>query len=120
LNQSQFVPYGPYVDIINAVGKWKIVDLNSLIEVCNYDFKYSNLRKKVKVVEKYGIRKSVNLGRKRKHVYLSNMGIKFTSHDKTYELSDECMNHDVMVGTVLRAFLKFPSFYSGKMFHQID
>jgi hypothetical protein len=120
LNQNQFVPYGPYIDIINAVGKWKIVDLKSLLELCNYKFKYSNLRKKVKTLENNGMVKCVNLGRKRKHVYLSNTGIKFTNYDKTYELTDECMNHDVIVGTALRAFLKYPSFYNGKMFHQID
>ena len=63
--------------------------------------------------------KSVNLGRKRKHVYLSNTGIKFTNYDNTYELTDECMNHDVIVGTALRAFLKYPNCYNGRMFHQI-
>lgn len=120
MNQQRFIPYGPYIDIINAVGKWKVVDLKSLSEVCNYKLNYSNLRKKVKKLENTGLIKSVNLGRKRKHIYLTNSGIKFTQFDKTYELTDESLNHDVITGNVLRELLEFPSFFNGRMFHEID
>ena len=119
MSQGQFVPYGPYIDIINAVGKWKVVDLKSLSELCSYKLNYSNLRKKVRKLEDFGLVKSVNLGRKRKHLFLTNSGIKFTQYDQTYELCDESLSHDVIVGNVLRSFLGFPNFVNGRMFHEI-
>jgi len=119
LKSSQFVPHGPYMDIINTIGKWKVVDFNSLSELCSFKIEYSNLRKKVKKLEELGLLKSENLGRKKKHIFLTNHGIKFTTFDKTYEISDESLNHDIIVGTVLRSFLQFERFTNGRMFHEI-
>jgi hypothetical protein len=120
LNHPQFVPYGAYVDIINTIGKWKVIDLKSLTTFCNFGISYRNLAIKVMTLEKEGFVKSVNLKRKRKHLFLSDKGIRLTGHDNTYEITDASLGHDILVGTALRSLLKSESFYNGRMFHEID
>ncbi len=114
-----FVPHGVYEDIINILGKWKVIDMKGLKDFCNYDVKYHNLLKKVRTLESHGLIKSVLLGRKDKHIYLTNKGLKLTSYDLTYEICDENLTHDLVVGRVLRELLTYPSFRDGRMFHQI-
>lgn len=63
--------------------------------------------------------KGVLLGRKNKHIYLTNKGLKYTNHDYTFEICDENLTHDLITGRVLKEFLKFEGFYNGRMFHQI-
>ncbi|MBG60558.1 MAG: hypothetical protein CMJ16_08885 [Peredibacter sp.] len=115
-----FVPHGVYEDIINIVGQWKIVDMKSLKEMCNYDVGYFNLLKKVRTLESHGLVKGVLLGRKNKHIYLTNNGLKYTGHDYTYEICDENLTHDLIVGRVLKELLKHKSLIEGRMFHQIS
>ena len=114
-----FIPYGVYEDIINIVGQWKVVDMKSLGEMCNYDIGYHNLLKKVRTLETHGLIKGVLLGRKNKHIYLTNKGLKYTGHDYTYEICDENLTHDLIVSRVLKTLLTHESFIDGKMFHQI-
>jgi len=120
MNQSQFVPYGTYIDIINTIGKWKIIDLKTLTSFCNFGVSYKNLAVKVKTLEKEGFVRSVNLKRKRKHIFLSNKGIQLTGHDNTYEITDESLGHDILVGTALRSLLENDLFLDGRMFHEVD
>ena len=114
-----FVPHGAYEDIINILGKWKVMDMKSLNEFCSYDLKYFNLLKKVRTLETHGLVKGVLLGRKNKHIYLTNKGLKFTGHDFTYEICDENLTHDLIVGRVLKELIKTSHFIDGKMFHEI-
>lgn len=114
-----FVPHGAYEDIINILGKWKVMDMKSLNEFCSYDLKYFNLLKKVRTLETHGLVKGVLLGRKNKHIYLTNKGLKYTGHDFTYEICDENLTHDLVVGRVLKELIKTPHFIDGKMFHEI-
>lgn len=118
MSQNQFVPYGAYIDIINTIGKWKIIDLKTLTSFCNFDVSYKNLAVKVKTLEREGFVRSVNLKRKRKHLFLSDKGIKLTGHDNTYEITDESLGHDLLVGTTLRSLLENVSFFDGRMFHE--
>jgi hypothetical protein len=114
-----FIPHGVYEDIINIVGQWKVVDMKSLSEMCNYDIGYHNLLKKVRILETHGLIKGVLLGRKNKHIYLTNKGLKYTGHDYTYEICDENLTHDLIVSRVLKTLLTHKSFVDGRMFHQI-
>ena len=116
---TDFIPYGVYEDIINMLGHWKILDMKSLSEMCNYDIKYFNLLKKVRKLESHGIIKGVLLGRKDKHIYLTNKGLRYTPYDFTYEICDENITHDLIVGRVLKELLKFSPFVDGRMYHQI-
>lgn len=114
-----FVPHGVYEDIINILGKWKVMDMKSLNEFCSYDLKYFNLLKKVRTLETHGLVKCVLLGRKNKHIYLTSKGLKYTGYDFTYEICDENLTHDLIVGRVLKELIKTPHFIDGKMFHEI-
>lgn len=114
-----FIPHGVYEDIINIVGQWKVVDMKSLSEMCNYEIRYHNLLKKVRTLESHGLIKGVLLGRKNKHIYLTSKGLEFTGHDYTYEICDENLTHDLIVSRVLKTLLDHKSFVDGRMFHQI-
>ncbi|GEM_PF-1306982 len=114
-----FVPYGAYEDIINILGKWKVMDIKSLSDLNNYDLKYLNLCKKVRKLEAHGLIKSVLLGKKSKHVFLTNKGLTYTPYDHTYEISDENITHDIIVGKVLKELIAMPQFIDGRMFHEI-
>ena len=114
-----FIPHGVYEDIINIVGQWKVVDMKSLSEMCNYEIRYHNLLKKVRTLETHGLIKGVLLGRKDKHIYLTNKGLEYTGHDYTYEICDENLTHDLIVSRVLKTLLTHKSFVDGRMFHQI-
>ncbi len=118
--KASFIPQGVYEDIINIVGQWKVVDMKSLSEMCNYDVGYHNLLKKVRKLETQGLIKGVLLGRKNKHIYLTDKGLKYTGHDYTYEICDENLTHDLIVSRVLKELLKNDSFMNGRMFHQIS
>jgi len=114
-----FVPYGAYEDIINILGKWKVMDMKGLNDLCSYELKYFNLLSKVRKLESHGLVKGVLLGRKDKHIYLTNKGLKFTGYDYTYEICDENITHDLITGRVLKELIKTPYFIDGKMFHEV-
>ncbi len=114
-----FVPQGVYEDIINLLGQWKVMDMKSLKEMCSYDVQYYNLLHKVRKLENHGLVKGILLGKKNKHIFLTNKGLQYTPYDKTYEICDENITHDVIVGKVLKELLRLESFFNGKMFHQI-
>lgn len=114
-----FVPQGVYEDIINILGKWKVMDMKSLSEMCSYEVKYFNLLKKVRTLETHGLVRGVLLGRKNKHIFLTNKGLKYTPYDYSYEICDENITHDLVVGKVMKELIKLPQFVDGKMFHQI-
>lgn len=118
--RTEFLPIGIYEDIINHLGQWKVLDIKSLAELCNYEISYFNLLKKIRRLESEGLVRGVLAGRKNKHIYLTNKGLKFTKFDFTYEIFNENLTHDLIVGRVLRAFLKSECFTHGKMFHQIS
>jgi hypothetical protein len=117
--KARFIPQGVYEDIINIVGQWKVVDMNSLSEMCSYEIGYHNLLKKVRKLEAQGLIKGVLLGRKNKHIYLTDKGLKYTGFDYTYEICDENITHDLVVSKVLKELLRNDSFVDGRMFHQI-
>lgn len=116
---ENFVPYGVYEEIINLLGKWKVLDIKSLSEFSSYKVKYFNLLKKVRQLEISGLIKGVSMGGKEKYIYLTNKGLQYTGHDHTYEISESNLTHDIIVGRVLKQLLKMDQFIDGKMFHQV-
>lgn len=117
--KSSFVPYGSYSEIINLLGQWKILDMKSLNNLCDFEVNYPNLLHKVRKLESEGLVKAVLIGRKNKHIYLSQKGLEFTSFDFSSELSPETVNHDIITATVLRELLRRDNFLEGRLFHQM-
>jgi hypothetical protein len=118
--ETNFVPTDIYEEIVNALGKWKVLDVKNLKEMIDPSLSYFNFLKKIRILEKNGILKSVLIGRKNKHVYLSAKGLKFTPLDCSSEIAPENLTHDLIVSRVLKELLKHPSFDEGRMFHHID
>lgn len=115
-----FAPYGEYEEIIDLLGEWKILDMKSLAEMISYELSYRKLMKRVRKLENVGLIKSVLVGRKNKHIYLTEKGIQFTPYDFTSEIKPEQLTHDLLVSRVLMTLLERPNFMAGKMFHQIE
>ncbi|OFZ37949.1 MAG: hypothetical protein A2451_11745 [Bdellovibrionales bacterium RIFOXYC2_FULL_39_8] len=111
---------GDYEEIINIIGQWKIIDIPTLHKMISLKLQLPNLLYKVRQLEKNGYVKGMWLGRNRKHVFLTNKGIKLTPYDYTYEICDENLTHDLVTGRVLRELLTFTNFKNGRMFHQIS
>jgi len=117
---TNFIPRGAYEDIINVLGHWKIMDMKSLKKMTNYDTEYPNLLRQVRRLEKNNLVKSVSDGSKRKYVYLSDRGLKFTRFNMSSEISTDNMTHDLITGTVLRALIESKYFFNGVMYHQLE
>jgi hypothetical protein len=114
-----FIPYGDYEEIVNLLGQWKILDMKTIYKMLQEKIHYANLSKKILKLEKEGLVKSIFVGRRQKHLFLSNKGLEFTPFDSSYEIAQENLNHDLTVAKVLKTFLSYPNFKAGKMFHQI-
>jgi len=111
---------GVYLELLNIIAQWKIIDMPTLQELCSFKMKLPNFLNKVRLLERDGYIKGTLLGRKHKYVYLSDKGIKHTPYDHSYEIGDESFMHDLITGKVLRELLTFSNFKNGRMFHQIS
>lgn len=114
-----FAPYGVYEDIINLLGRWRVLDMKSLSKMCNYDIQYHNLLHKVRKLEKQGYVQGVLMGRKNKHIYLTDKGLKYAAFEYKYKICDETLTHDLIVGNVLRSFIACDYFIDGRMYPNI-
>lgn len=114
------VPSGVYLDLINLLGKWKILDLKDMLSLSQFDLKYDNLAHKVRRLEKSGFLKSINEGFTKKQLYLTNKGLKFTPFDTTGELGPVTMHHDLLAGRVLRTLNQLDNFKNPRMFHELE
>lgn len=112
--------YGTYLDIINAIGKWKIIDCKTLHGKTKRNLSYYTLKKKVRDLEKEGIIKSKYIGNQKKHLYLTQEGIKLTNEDTTWEPSEETFLHDLKTVELLNHLLKYERVLDGKLYHQLD
>jgi len=114
-----FIPEGIYEELVNIIGQWKILDVQTLKNLCSHKLKTPNLLHKVRKLEEAGFIKGTKKGLQKKHVYLTNKGIRYTRYDETYEVCDEIVSHDIVTGKVLRELLTFENFINGCMFHQV-
>lgn len=78
------------------------------------------MMKKISKLQADGLVKSVYLGNRKKHVYLSEFGIQLTPFDKTYEPVPEELTHDLQVGKIVQEFPSYPNVVEATMNHQIS
>lgn len=117
--EVDFIPEGVYEDIIQHVGKWKIMDIKRLQNHCNYNVGYFNLLKKIRKLETTGFLKSKKFGGKDKHVYLTRKGLELTKQGYSFEICTDNLTHDIITSNVLKTFLELDTFHDGQMYHEL-
>jgi DNA-binding Lrp family transcriptional regulator len=119
MNSKAYIPSPEDFEIIDLVGRWKIIDLKQIqAGLRKFNLKSSAVANRVQNLEQSGFVKSVNLGRKRKHVYLCGKGVALTSLRSAYEPTPENINHDLFVSSVLRELAKYDYFSSAQMYDE--
>lgn len=109
-----------YSEIINTIGKWKIIECQDLYKYLMNQVSYKTLKNKIKYLEKLGIVKGIFVGNKKKHVYLTDIGIQFTRHDKTYEPIETELLHDLLTGKILHELMNYSGVIDVTMYHQLN
>ncbi|MBK23244.1 MAG: hypothetical protein CME70_04485 [Halobacteriovorax sp.] len=108
----KFVPYGVYLDILSAVGRWKVLDYSGISEFCGHDLKYKNLASKVKKLENAELLKSIFAEKKKKYLFLSHMGSQLVPKGSPYDVENASLHHDILVVRILRYLTNFESFHA--------
>lgn len=114
------IPNGSYQNIINTLGKWKLLDSKSLHSFIDYKLCYQVFMRKLRNLEGQGMIKSFYTGTLHKHLYLTELGIKHTPFDNSYELSSAHLTHDLICVNVLKKLTRLDNVIDSKMFHQIS
>jgi hypothetical protein len=115
-----FLPFGADIEILNEVGKWKIIDLSQLESGLNrLTIGYRAIAYRVKKLQDKGLINCFYLGRKRKQLYLSSKGLKAVGLSTSSQMSEQTLSHDMFTSFIVREFLKMPFFVYGKMYDEI-
>lgn len=113
---QEFVPLGTYLDILNTIANWRIVNFNSIFSHLNEELGEYALRKKLRRLEIQGFLKTSSLGQHTKHYYLTRLGLKFSNTKQTEPIRNSLMIHDMTTGAVIQGLSKQSGFYDGRVF----
>lgn len=113
---QEFVPLGTYLDILNTIAKWRIVNFNSIFDLLRGELGEYALRKKLRKLEVQGFLKTSSLGQHTKHYYLTRHGLKFSSTNQIEPIRNSIMIHDMTTGAVIQGLSKKSGFYDGRVF----
>tara|TARA_Y100000768_G_scaffold388444_1_gene384391 strand:+ start:2484 stop:3260 length:777 start_codon:yes stop_codon:yes gene_type:complete len=109
-----------YREIIEALGKWKILECRDLYKTIDMKISYETLKRRVRFLEQQGLLESKFSNNCLKYVYLTDLGIRYTSQDQTFSPKEEEISHDIICSKVVQEFLKFSNVVEAKMYHQIS
>lgn len=105
--------------IIDAVARWKVITMKDLLDqVSSLNICYSTVTRRVRKLQKMKYLDYKSLSKRRKHLFLTREGTKLTNVDTPYEMNTLTLNHDILVGAVVRAFLELPGFVFGSMYDE--
>ncbi len=112
MKKNYFIPYGDYCKILNILDEWKILDIRRLGELCG-EISLPNLREKVRVLERHKLVQSFCQKGGRKYISLKSYSLDNSWYDKKHP--EKVLQHDLIVGQVLREFLKWDGCLEGKI-----
>lgn len=109
------------IGYLNPLLKWRVLDLNRLLEESRYPNGYQNFKMMIRRLEKKGVVKSQRYPQnRRKYVYLSPEGEKFLSLvENPTCLRDETFFHDFRLTEIVWELYKLPAIMSVKLEHQL-
>ena len=110
-----FIPYGPYQDILNILGEWRVLNLKEITELYPEKISYHNLYGKIRKLERHGFLKSIVARGSSKYLFLTSLGLRLCSSRYAERVNEKNLTHDLMTAQVLREFLKWPRCLDGKI-----
>ncbi len=115
-----FIPIDYYAQILNEVGRFKIITMRNLYQTLNVELSYSLFCRKVKKLEYEGLIRSIIGMRKSKILTLTNKGSQYSKFGAQYSDSDKELNHDLIASNVILELDKLPTFKAGSVIHSTD
>ncbi|GAB4017659.1 MAG: hypothetical protein Fur0010_18440 [Bdellovibrio sp.] len=108
-----FLPNEKHIEILDEIGRWKIIGLNDLFFMFGDGILYSSFSKRVRKLEAEGLIRSIVGHQRKKYLSLTIEGGRFSKFSSPYLENDNELRHDLIVSSALREFLKFRNFKSG-------
>lgn len=110
---SKLLSNQAYLEILEIVGKWKIVDIKTVQSDLKYKWKYDAVRKKIQYLVNQNLLHYKTLYKGKKYFYLSEIGLSFTNYTRTFMPIEDSLTHDLICFDVVREFLKFKNIIDG-------
>lgn len=109
------------LEALRPLGKWRILDLNSLVELSEVPIGYWNLHKIIRRFEKAKVLHSYkDPWTRRKMVYLEGLGHGLLGVEKNTTINNETLLHDSKVSHILRAMLQKGIFNEVLLEHELS
>jgi len=109
------------LEALRPLGKWRILDLKSLMELSEVPIGYWNLHKIIKRFEKAKVVQSFkDPWTKRKMIYLEALGHGLLGVEKNCTISNETLLHDSKVSLVLRMMFNRGIFKEVLLEHELS
>tara|TARA_Y100000780_G_scaffold232518_1_gene265041 strand:+ start:1439 stop:2173 length:735 start_codon:yes stop_codon:yes gene_type:complete len=111
--RETFFYSGTYEDIIQTLGRWRILDLRSLLNKVEYQFSYQAFAKMVSKLERLNYVGSIYYQGYRKYLYLTEKGLKEAGLEKSWPINKDVLLHDLICVNVFSYLLGLGRFDSG-------
>ena len=105
------------LEILNEIGRWKVIPLKGLYERASQGMAYSPFCRRVKRIEQFGLVRSIVGSRGLKYLLLTQEGSTLAHFKSPYLESDTELTHDLIVSRLLCDLLDFPNFHTGHIVH---
>jgi hypothetical protein len=109
-----------HLSFLKPLEKWRILDLKSLREECEYCYHARSFERLIGRLEKFKVVKSFRDPlSKRKFIYLSNLGERLMGISSKGEVNEGTTFHDSRVSKMVRELLDRECFLASELEHQI-
>jgi hypothetical protein len=109
-----------HLDFLKPLTDWRILDMQSLREECDYRYHTTSFEKLIRRLERSNIVKSFKDPlNNRKFIYLSTLGENLIGAKRKTSISEETMFHDSRVTLITRELLERSCFQRSELEHQI-
>ncbi|MCP4912365.1 MAG: hypothetical protein GY909_04545 [Oligoflexia bacterium] len=109
------LPNSREIEILNEIGRLKVVSIKELYSVINSKMHYSTLCRIVNRLFQSNLIKKIKGGFKKDYVFLTNRGGLVSSYNSQYDESEDELFHDMVSSFVLLRLLEFKNFESGSL-----
>lgn len=109
-----------YSEILNLIGKWKIIDLSKLHKLILHPISYYTFKEKVRDLESGGFIKAKKYGSNRKFLYLTEKGFQHAVAPNKLIPNQYIFVHDLLVSEVIFEFLKYEKVLDGFSYPDIE
>lgn len=111
-----FLYSGTYEDIIQTLGRWRILDLKALKKEVDYNFSYQAFAKMVDMLEKHEYLGSFHYQNNKKYLFLTGKGLVEAGLDKAWPINKEIILHDLITVNIFKYFLAQKEFKKGSIY----